>query len=66
MYAGILLGLYVISTTHAPAPYEGPDTYEDFSRVDLKPAGNPTVMAQQDAFAPRADKLQLNFLNITF
>lgn len=30
MYAGILLGVYIISTSRAPTPYEGPDTYEDY------------------------------------
>ena len=68
MYAGILLGLYVITTTKTPAPYQGPDTYEDFSRLNLKPSDglNTTVMAKRDRFAPSADKLELNFLNITF
>jgi hypothetical protein len=68
MYAGILLGLYVISTTRSPAPYQGPDTYEDFSKLDVKPDNglNSTVMAKRDRFAPSADKLELNFLNFTF
>ncbi len=30
MYAGILLGVYIISTSRTPTPYEGPDTYEDY------------------------------------
>lgn len=68
MYAGILLGIYVISTTRTPSPYEGPDTYEDFSQLRLKPETTlgTTVMAKRDRFAPASDRLELNFLNITF
>ncbi|MGZ3712934.1 MAG: hypothetical protein ACXVBE_14315 [Bdellovibrionota bacterium] len=72
MYAGILLGLYVISTTRTPAPYQGPDTYEDFSYLDRKispiSSVGTTVMAKssQDISAPSADKLQVNFLNLSF
>lgn len=66
MYAGILLGLYVISTSKAPNPYEGPDTYEDFSRLDLQPVTGTAVVAKRDRFAPTADRLEINFLKITF
>jgi hypothetical protein len=37
LYAGIALGIYVISTSRGPTPYEGPDTYEDygdFSKIE--------------------------------
>jgi hypothetical protein len=38
LYAGIALGLYVVSTSGGPLPYEGPDTYDDFSwNRSLKP-----------------------------
>ena len=30
MYAGIGLGLYVVSAPRGATPYEGPDTYEDY------------------------------------
>ena len=44
LYAGILVGIYVISSSHGPSTYEGPDTYEDFGDFSLryapmKPAG---------------------------
>lgn len=67
MYAGILLGLYVITTSKSPTPYEGPDTYEDFSQLKLQPVGlGTTVMAKRDRFAPSADRLELNLFRITF
>jgi hypothetical protein len=31
LYAGILVGIYVISSASGPATYDGPDTYEDFN-----------------------------------
>ncbi len=36
MYAGILLGVYIISTSRTPTPYEGPDTYEDYGDFSLR------------------------------
>lgn len=30
MYAGIAMGLYIISSSGGNATYEGPDTYEDY------------------------------------
>lgn len=43
LYAGIILGVYVITSSHGPAPYEGPDTYEDYSS-----------QREQDLFGPLA------------
>ena len=62
LYAGIILGVYVVSTSSGPAPYEGPDTYEDFS-ANFKES--PLVTARNEKQAGRTD-LQVNFLNLEF
>jgi|GEM_PF-4648996 len=62
LYAGILLGIYVVSTSGGPSPYEGPDTYEDFSLSK----GIPGTLAYQKAEQKTAPELQLNFLNVDF
>ncbi|MCO5142058.1 MAG: hypothetical protein M9962_03095 [Oligoflexia bacterium] len=41
MYAGILLGVYVISTSSTPSPYEGPDTYEDYGDFSFRSTVKP-------------------------
>jgi hypothetical protein len=65
LYAGILLGVYVISTHSGPAPYEGPDTYEDygdFSRRVIAPAG--LVAFERDPFA--ANAVSMNVVQLEF
>jgi hypothetical protein len=61
MYAGIALGIYVISTSRGPAPYEGPDTYEDYSelRSRIEP---PALLASQ----PPKEALELMLLSLSF
>jgi hypothetical protein len=62
MYAGILLGIYVISTSAGPAPYEGPDTYEDFSSYNkFAPPAN-LLMAKTE----QRPELKLNLVNVKF
>lgn len=36
LYAGILLGVYIISSSRGPMPYDGPDTYEDYGDFSLR------------------------------
>ena len=72
MYAGILLGVYIISTSKAPAPYEGPDTYEDFSQNTIIKPINPAttigsqIAAQRDLTGPTSPALRLNLLSVNF
>lgn len=63
MYAGILLGIYVVSTSSGPKPYEGPDTYEDFS---LNKRGLPGTLAYKSEDLKAAPDLQVNFLDVKF
>jgi len=70
MYAGILLGLYVISTSQGPAPYEGPDTYEDFNGMNgkaspLELVGSESLRLPSTVAAARPD-LRLNILSLDF
>ena len=62
LYAGILLGIYVVSTSGGPTPYEGPDTYEDFSMSK----GVPGTLAYKRDEAKVAPELQVNFLSLDF
>jgi hypothetical protein len=64
MYAGILLGLYVVSTSRGPTPYEGPDTYDDFGGFGKLFPELPSALAKSDPFS--ANALNVNFLNIRF
>lgn len=67
MYAGILLGVYIISTSRGPAPYEGPDTYEDFSRNEVQPTSlRHSVAGNSDWSKPQPGRLQLNFVSVNF
>ncbi len=63
MYAGILLGIYVVSTSSGPAPYEGPDTYEDYSSQRTTAPELFLARAERSLDAP---DLRVNFLNIEF
>lgn len=62
LYAGILLGVYVVSTSSGPTTYEGPDTYEDFSMAK----GIPGTLAYKRDDQKTAPEVQLNFLNVDF
>ncbi len=62
LYAGILLGIYVVSTSSGPSPYEGPDTYEDFSRADKAPE----MLAYKKKELRAAPDIQVNFLTLDF
>ena len=63
MYAGILLGIYVVSTSGGPRPYEGPDTYEDFSQGKR---GIPGTLAYKTEDLTAVPDLQVNFLSVEF
>lgn len=65
LYAGIILGVYVITTSSTPPPYEGPDTYDDFSLNQGAPA--PVLMASSREVlnAKKAD-LKISLLNLQF
>ena len=62
LYAGIILGIYVVSSSSGPAPYEAPDTYDDFGWN--KPGFSP-ALARAESRSPQ-NELQWNFLNLEF
>jgi hypothetical protein len=66
MYAGILLGVYVISTSRSPTPYEGPDTYEDYGDFSLKQKILPEsqILAANDPLP--SDSVSIQFLHLNF
>jgi hypothetical protein len=64
MYAGIILGIYVVSTSSGPRPYEGPDTYEDFSKAPIN--GTPGTLAYSHGAGFSAPDIEVNFLSIEF
>jgi hypothetical protein len=65
LYAGIALGVYVITTSSTPAPYEGPDTYDDFSQ-NLAPTKAPDLMASRDSVKAAKADLKVSLLNLEF
>jgi hypothetical protein len=63
MYAGIILGIYVISSSRGPAPYEGPDTYEDYG--DFSRAARPGVSsAASGLLASRNEPFRTSVVNL--
>lgn len=67
LYAGILLGVYVISTHSGPAPYDGPDTYEDygdFSRSFKAPISSGMLAQNADPF--EKEGVSMSLLNVQF
>ncbi len=56
LYAGIALGVYVISTSSGPQPYEGPDTYDDFS---WNHSTAPLELASETRFVKKETKVNL-------
>ena len=69
LYAGILLGVYVISSSRGPAPWEGPDTYEDYGDFSWRVKHNGPLasglMAQNKDPFTRAT-VSMNIMNIPF
>lgn len=65
LYAGIILGVYVISTSSAPAPYEGPDTYDDFTQNQRLEAPGLLASSRTEWNAKKAD-LKVNLLDVSF
>lgn len=64
LYAGILLGVYIVSTSHGTTPYDGPDTYEDYGDFSqLKPVKSQALLAQE---AKSQDAVSMNLLNLSF
>lgn len=63
LYAGILLGIYVVTSAPGPTKYEGPDTYEDFSLAKGIP-GTLAYNKQQSSVSPT--ELKVNFLSVEF
>jgi len=64
LYAGIFLGIYVITTSSGPAPYEGPDTYDDFSLNQRLKA--PDLMASREELRTSKADLKVNLLSLDF
>jgi hypothetical protein len=65
LYAGILLGVYVITTSSTPPPYEGPDTYDDFSLNQGAPTPVLMALSRQVADVKKTD-LKVSLLNLQF
>jgi hypothetical protein len=65
LYAGIALGVFVISTSSTPAPYEGPDTYDDFSQNQQRSKAPDLMASREDLKAAKAD-LKVSLLNLEF
>ncbi len=65
MYAGILLGIYIVSTTSDPKPYEGPDTYDDYGEFSslIKPR---EVVFEASRKEPLKGAIQLSLVRLTF
>ena len=66
LYAGIGLGIYVITSSRGPAPYEGPDTYEDygdFSKLEA-PVTHTLAAARHEVIDGKL--LEMNFLKLAF
>ena len=59
MYAGIGMGLYVILAPKGATPYEGPDTYEDFSQYH-------PFSKQFDPMLVKANQIQVPVYSFTF
>ena len=68
LYAGIALGIYVITSVRGPTPYEGPDTYQDFgdysTSIESSRAYRLTKLDEPKVVNPA--QLEVNFLNISF
>lgn len=62
LYAGIALGLYVINSNRGPKPYEGPDTYEDFSQLAPEKKNSESLLLAEK---PKSS-LELKVLNLSF
>lgn len=62
LYAGIFIGIYVLTTSAGPAPYEGPDTYDDFS---WNRSTSPKELAHNDVFAPKSE-VKFNLVDVKF
>lgn len=61
LYAGIILGLYVVSTSRGPTPYEGPDTYEDYGDFSkIYPSQDKKIQSAS------AKEIHVNLVNLTF
>jgi hypothetical protein len=66
MYAGIILGIYVISTSSGPTPYQGPDTYEDYGDFSgLRPEKSSGLLADRNHPFSRA-AVDVNLVQVDF
>jgi hypothetical protein len=66
LYAGIILGIYVVSTSSEPTPYEGPDTYEDYGDFSRLKPENKMGHTFSDLALAQKPSVQVNFLNLNF
>jgi hypothetical protein len=65
MYVGIGLGLYVIMAPRGTTPYEGPDTYEDYTG-QLNRMTKPESELQQLASAKDPSRVDVNLYSVKF
>lgn len=63
MYAGIIMGIYAVSSARGSTPYEGPDTYDDYmGKQDLlKPARE-----QELALASQPEDTRVSLFSVSF
>ena len=67
LYSGIILGLYVINTSGSgSAPYEGPDTYEDYSQEKTMDRLQSNLTLADSKKIRDPSRLQLDVVSIDF
>lgn len=67
LYAGILVGIYVISSSRGPSTYEGPDTYEDYGDFSLRSkAPTASGMLAQEVKFVQGESAQMPLIHFKF
>jgi hypothetical protein len=63
MYAGIIMGIYALSSSRGASNYEGPDTYDDYmgTKENLIPAREQELLA-----AAEPEDASVSLLTLTF
>ena len=67
LYAGIIMGVYVLSSSRSPHPYEGPDTYNDgdYSQ-NLSPEKTETLAQAKDSGWNDRNAVRMNLFSLSF
>ena len=63
LYTGIAMGVYAISSARGGTPYEGPDTYDDYTGKNdrLFPAREQEVLLAKELASPRLNVYSISF-----